>query len=173
MTIRILNEQNEEVSDGNEGMLVAEGPNIMMGYWKAPNNTKRVLSKYGYHTGDIGYRDSEGFLYVTGRRDGMLKVRGHRINPLEIEDFLNSTNLLIEAVVIGLADNLLGNKLVALVVPKEKSFIPNQLMERCAGSLPNHKLPTAIIPVRTLPKNANGKINRKQCIQLASSKTTE
>jgi len=168
VTVRILDEQHQEVPAGKEGVLIADGPNIMMGYWKDPQDTARVLTMHGYSTGDTGYRDSEGFLYVTGRKDGLVKVSGHRVNPVEIEDFLISTDLLIETAVLGLPDELMGNKLVALIVPKDERCSPKALMENCAGSLPNHKRPTTIISVRALPKNANGKIDRQKCIQLAS-----
>jgi acyl-CoA synthetase (AMP-forming)/AMP-acid ligase II len=169
VTVRVMDEQNQEVPDGKEGVLIADGPNIMMGYWKDPQDTARVLSRHGYYTGDTGYRDNQGFLYVTGRKDGLLKVSGHRVNPVEIEDFLISTDLLIETAVLGLPDELMGNKLVALIVPKDEGCSVQTLMENCAGSLPNHKRPTTIISVRALPKNANGKIDRQECIQLAST----
>jgi len=163
VAIRVMDEKNQEVPDGTPGMLVAKGPNIMAGYWKDPEDTHRVLTQEGYHTGDIGYRDSEGFLYVTARKDGLIKVGGHRINPLEIEDFLVSTDLLIEAAVVGFPDNLLGNKLVALIVPKNSSISSRTIMEKCATSLPGHKCPTGVISAKTLPKSASGKIDREQC----------
>jgi len=173
VSIKILDEQNREVPDGTEGMLAAQGPNIMMGYWKDPQDTQRVLSQHGYHTGDIGYRDSEGFLYVTGRKDGLLKVGGHRVNPIEIEDFLISTDLLIEAAVIGVPDELMGNRLVALVVPKEDNLRPSDLMVQCAKYLTRHKNPSQILTIRTLPKSVNGKIDRSQCIRIATTQQTQ
>ncbi|MBC2733197.1 MAG: acyl--CoA ligase [Desulfobacteraceae bacterium] len=166
VTIRIMDEKNQEVSEGTPGMLVAKGPNIMMGYWNDPEDTHRVLTQEGYHTGDIGYCDSEGFLYVTARKDGLIKVGGHRINPLEIEDFLVSTNLLIEAAVIGLPDNLLGNKLVAIVVPKHKNFSSIKLLKQCAETLTSQKCPSKIIAAKTLPKSASGKVDRQQCAEI-------
>jgi acyl-CoA synthetase (AMP-forming)/AMP-acid ligase II len=163
VAIRIMDEKNQEVPEGTPGMLLAKGPNIMAGYWKDPDDTHRVLTEEGYHTGDIGYRDSEGFLYVTARKDGLIKVGGHRINPLEIEDFLVSTDLLIEAAVVGLPDELLGSKLVALIVPKDSSISSKAILEKCAASLPNHKCPTGVISAKALPKSASGKIDREQC----------
>lgn len=167
VTLRVLDEQGQEVAHGTEGVLMASGPNIMQGYWKAPHDTERVLSHAGYNTGDFGYKDPEGFFYVTGRKDGLLKVSGHRINPTEIEDCLLATDLLIEAAVIGLPDELKGNKLIALVVPKEDSINQQTLLEACAAGLPKHKVPSEIILIRALPKNANGKIDRQLCKQLA------
>jgi len=167
VTLRVLTHENKEVPAGHEGELVASGSNIMLGYWKDSKDTSRVLSEHGYHTGDLGHCDSQGFFYITGRKDGLLKVSGHRINPTEIEDFLMSTDQLIETAVVGIPDQLLGNKLVAIIVPKLDTIDPNKLLETCAKNLPAHKAPSKIIYTRTLPKNANSKIDRQQCIKLA------
>jgi acyl-CoA synthetase (AMP-forming)/AMP-acid ligase II len=168
VSITLRDEEDKAVPEGKEGELVAQGTNIMQGYWKDPKDTARVLNDKGYHTGDIGYRDKDGFLYINRRKDGLLKVGGHRINPTEIEDFLMNTNQLIETSVVGLPDKLMGNNLIALIVPKNENCEPKNLMESCAKGLPKHKHPTKIIPVRTLPKNANGKIDKTKCQQLAS-----
>jgi len=167
VTLRVLTQDNKEVPADHEGELVASGPNIMLGYWKDSQDTSRVLSKHGYHTGDLGYRDSQGFFYISGRKDGLLKVSGHRINPTEIEDFLMSTDQLIEIAVVGIPDQLLGNKLVAIIVPKQDTIDPNKLLETSAKHLPAYKVPSTIILTRTLPKNANSKIDRHQCIKIA------
>jgi acyl-CoA synthetase (AMP-forming)/AMP-acid ligase II len=168
VSIRILDKEGNEVADGEPGELVASGPNIMQGYWKAPRETSKALDNNGYHTGDIGYRDSEGFLYVQQRKDNILKVAGHRVNPQEIEDFLMATDDLIEAAVVGIPDQLSGNRLVALIVSKHDTITPKMIMKKCATGLPNHKNPATIIPVRALPKNASGKIDRIHCAALAS-----
>lgn len=167
VTIRLLAHEGRDVPDNEEGELVAQGDNIMQGYWKDADDTAKVLTDQGYHTGDIGYRDNEGFLFIKRRKDGLLKVGGHRINPIEIEDFLLATDQLIESSVVGLPDKLMGNKLIALIVPKNDDYEPIKLKETCAKGLPNHKQPTAIIPVKALPKNANGKIDKIQCQQIA------
>ena len=163
VNIRLLDKKNKDVADGKLGTIVASGPNIMIGYWKDPQGTKRVLTKEGYRTGDIGYRDSEGFLYVTGRKDGLLKVSGHRVNPIETEDALMDTGLIVETAVIGIPDELMGTKLVALVVFKDKSNRTDKLLEVCSAILSKHKLPSSIISLKMLPKNANGKIDRELC----------
>lgn len=170
VTIRIIDEDGNERFNGEEGELIATGPNIMMGYWKKPKDTAHVLTKKGYHTGDIGYRDPEGFLYIVRRKDGLLKVGGHRINPTEIEEFLMATELLVESAVVGLPDKLLGTKLMAIVVTKEDSILAKNIHKVCASGLPKHKNPAQIITVRSLPKTANGKIDRKKCIQISSKK---
>jgi long-chain acyl-CoA synthetase len=165
VTIRIMDDQNREMPDGREGELVASGPNIMMGYWKDPQETCRVLDTNGYHTGDMGYRDAEGFLFISNRKDGLVKVGGHRINPVEIEDFLMGTDLLVESVLVPVPDPLLGHKLVALVVPKEEITGVQNIMQICSAGLPHHKVPADVIITRTLPKNANAKIDLNKCLE--------
>jgi acyl-CoA synthetase (AMP-forming)/AMP-acid ligase II len=172
VTIRIMDDQGRQVPDGIEGELVASGPNIMQGYWKDPRDTARVLSEHGYHTGDIGYRGPDGFLYVIRRKDGLLKVGGHRINPVDIEEFLMSTDLVIEVAVMGLPDQLLGQKLVALVVPKEEIYSPKTIFEKCAVGLPNYKIPAAIVFARVLPKTASGKPDMGKCIEIIKKSIT-
>ena len=120
MTIKILDEQGREVAQGDKGEVVASGANIMQGYWRDPQATAKALDHHGYHTGDVGYKDADGFIFLEGRKDNLLKVGGHRINPQEIEDALLATQLAVEAAVVGLPDDLLGKRLAALVVPLER-----------------------------------------------------
>ena len=171
VSISILDEDGMEVPDGQEGELVASGPNIMRGYWKDPEETARVLTKNGYHTGDIGYRDSDGFLFIKRRKDGLIKTGGHRVNPTEIEDVLMATNQLIETTVVGIPDKLMGKKLIALAVPKNEECSSTLLMEACIKALPKYKWPGDIIFIRMLPKNANGKIDRIKCMEMAQKTT--
>jgi acyl-CoA synthetase (AMP-forming)/AMP-acid ligase II len=168
VSIRLLDENAKQVPDGRQGELVASGPNIMQGYWKAPEETARVLTDGSYRTGDIGFRDADGFLYIKQRKDDLLKVGGHRINPTEIEELLMATDQLIETAVVGLPDKLMGNKLMALIVAKNENCDTKSLMEACIKGLPKHKQPTKIIPVRALPKKASGKIDKTKCRQIAS-----
>jgi len=167
VTLKVLDENGKEITDGRPGELVASGPNIMLGYWKDKAATARVLDHHGYHTGDQGYQDKDGYFYVTGRKDSLLKVGGHRINPREIEDALMETDLVIETLVVGVPDRLLGHKLVALVVPRNGECSRNQLLKHCAGKMPKYKVPGEIQLVRMLPKSGSGKIDREKCRALA------
>jgi len=169
--IRIIDKEGREVTAGQKGELAASGPNIMQGYWKDSDATALVLDSNGYHTGDIGHKDEEGFIYLSGRKDDLVKVGGHRINPQEIEDILLATNLIIEAAVFGISDPLLGNKLVALAVAQNGDCTPGDILESCAEKLPKYKLPSRIEFIRALPKNVNGKINRKKCLELLATDT--
>jgi long-chain acyl-CoA synthetase len=165
--IRVLDPSGNEQPAGELGELVAYGPNIMQGYWKDPEATSRALNRNGYHTGDVCHKDSEGFFFVHGRRDNILKVGGHRINPQEIEDAILASGLVIEAVVLGIPDNLLGHKLVAVASPKNESCSKNRILGYCAQTLPKYKVPGSVKLLRALPKSSIGKIDRSKCMEIA------
>jgi long-chain acyl-CoA synthetase len=169
VTVRVLDQSGAELPDGEQGELVASGANIMQGYWRDAAATARVLDRHGYHTGDLGYRDAEGYLYVTGRKDDLLKVGGHRIDPQEVEDALMATGLLLEAAVVGVDDAVLGKRLVALAVPLQGKPAEGRVLALCFARLPRHKLPAAIRFVGSLPKSANAKIDRQACLALAQA----
>lgn len=173
VTVRVLDEKGDEVPNGQLGELVACGPNIMQGYWMDAPGTARVLDEHGYHTGDLGYRDEDGYLYVTGRKDDLLKVGGHRLDPQEIEDVLMATGQLLEVAVVGVEDEFLGKKLVAVAVPLNTEARPSNILALCLAKLPRHKLPAQIMFVASLPKHANSKIDRAGCLALVKGDTTE
>jgi acyl-CoA synthetase (AMP-forming)/AMP-acid ligase II len=164
---RIVDAHGAEAEVGQQGELVACGPNIMQGYWKDPQSTAQVLDSNGYHTGDLGFRDKEGFFFIVGRKDGLLKVGGHRVSPDEVEEMLMESGQLVEAAVIGIPDPLLGTRLCALVVAKADGLIEDDILAYASKRLPRHKLPARIRQLQNLPKNWSGKIDREACRRLA------
>ncbi len=166
VTLKILDPSGAELKPGETGELVATGPNIMRSYWKDQASTARALSGGWYHTGDQAYEDANGHFFVVGRIDDQLKVGGHRVNPLEIEDTIMESGMLVETVVLGIADDLLGHKLVACSVPKSNDCDEKCILAYCAEKLPKYKIPSAVVLVRALPKNSSGKIDRLKCSEL-------
>ena len=171
--ITIRDEKDRAVEAGQTGELNASGPNVMAGYWKDNHTSAKVLGPFGYRTGDMGYADEDGFLYITGRKDQTVKVGGHRINIQEVEDLLMETDLVVESAVIGKTDDLMGNRLYALVVYKDARVDESLLLSACNRSMPKHKIPTLFLPVNALPKNAHGKIDRTKCKQLIDALSTK
>ncbi|ACM21775.1 acyl-CoA synthetase, AMP-forming [Geotalea daltonii FRC-32] len=163
VTLRVLDEQGRELPVGETGELVAAGPNIMQGYWKDSVHTANVLDDNGYHTGDLGYRDREGYYFVVGRKDNLLKIGGHRINPREIEEVMMSTGLLAEVAVVGVPDLLLGQRLLAVASPLEKGCSEKEILNRCVKLLPRYKLPAEVRLMDALPKTATAKIDYPKC----------
>lgn len=166
----IVNPSGQTLPPGAIGEIVGQGANIMMGYWKNSRATAKALSPLGYHTGDMGYYDDNGYFYLIGRRDNLIKVSGHRINIQEVEDAVIGTGLVMDAAVIGIPDTLLGNRMVALAIAKDNSTLATEILEKCSESLPHYKLPSEIKLMRALPLKANGKIDRHRCITLAMGK---
>jgi acyl-coenzyme A synthetase/AMP-(fatty) acid ligase len=164
--MKVMDENGKELPCGETGELVASGPNIMPGYWNDPESTAKALTVHGYHTGDLGYKDNEGYFFVVGRKDNQLKVGGHRVNPQEIEDAIISTDLVIECAVLGVHDELAGHRLVAVAVPVNDAVTEREILSRCSKLLPKHKLPGEIRFVRMLPKNSSGKVDRGACLGL-------
>lgn len=164
--ITIIDEHGTELPTGSEGELVAQGPSIMKGYWNDPEATAKVLDAHGYHTGDLGYIDQDGFIYITGRKDNHLKVGGHRINTQEIEDMLLETDLVVEAFVAGYPDKLLGHKLIALAVAKHENADSQTILAACVQHLPRYKIPGTMIVVSSIPKKSSGKIDKEKCMEI-------
>jgi acyl-CoA synthetase (AMP-forming)/AMP-acid ligase II len=159
VAFRIVDEAGQELPAGMVGELAARGRNIMAGYWKNEAATREVLKDGWYLTGDQAYVDPDGFYYVVGRKDNLLKVGGHRINPKEIEEVLMASELLVEAAVVGIPDALLGLRLAAAVVSKTGEGEVKKLLSICSRKLPRFKMPANILAVKALPKKAGGKID--------------
>jgi acyl-CoA synthetase (AMP-forming)/AMP-acid ligase II len=98
-----------------------------------------------------------------------LKVGGHRINPQEIQETLLDSGLLVEAVVLGIPDNILGHKVIALAVPNSKES-PDKLWAFCSKRLPKYKMPAMIKLTKTLPKDAAGNIDQARCLEMLKAK---
>jgi long-chain acyl-CoA synthetase len=169
VTLKVLDPDGNELPAGEVGEITGFGANIMQGYWKDEEATKAVLDHNGYHTGDLGYMDNDGYFFIVGRKDNMLKVGGHRINTQEIEDVLMETGMVLETAVFGVPDKLLGNRLIAVAVPIDDKQTGKDILDKSSEKLPKFKVPGEITLVKTLPKNPSGKINKGKCKELVLS----
>jgi long-chain acyl-CoA synthetase len=160
--LRVLREDGSEAEVGETGEIVARGANIMEGYWNDPGETAAVLDERGYHTGDLGRSDEDGFLYVVGRKREMIKSGAHRISPKEIEEVLVEHSGVDEAAVIGRPDEILGEAIVAFVTlrPGTTDGRPDSVLEWCRRHLPPYKVPERISVLTEFPRNASGKIDK-------------
>jgi len=168
--IMVVGDNGEKVDAGMEGELVHCGPLVAQGYWQDPKRTAErfkpapAQSEYGgvaVWSGDRVKRDSQGLLYFVGRRDAMIKSAGNRISPQEIEDAARATDLVAEAVALGVADARLGHAIHLVVraapdMDNAADALPKALMKE----LPNFMQPHAIHWKEKMPLNPNGKIDR-------------
>ena len=157
LTVRRTN--GSECDVGETGEIVAAGPNIMRGYWNAPEETAAVLSADGLHTGDLAYRDADGYLFIVDRMKNMIKAGANRVGSIEIEETLLTHPAVMEACVVGVPDALLGEAIEAWVVTVDPSYRDEQvLLRHCAGVLAAFKIPRCLHFVDALPRNASGKV---------------
>lgn len=158
----VADESGRPMPAGKEGEVVARGSNIMSGYWNHPEETAKVLKNGLYYTGDLGIMDEEGFLYIVGRSKDMIKIGGNRVSAKEIEDALYEHPGVIEAAVIGVPDDVLGEAPKAVLVVRDD--YRNKIMEELPVFLQRHlaayKIPKLYELRDALPKNESGKIQK-------------
>ena len=134
----------------------------MLGYWQLPEETNQVLRHGKLWTGDLGYRDNEGFLYIVGRKTDMIKSGSHRIAPQEIEEVITELEGVAEVSVVGKEDKILGELIFAYVVLKPDSTIAETtILKHCRKLLPAYKIPHKIIFLEELPKSESGKVVKR------------
>jgi acyl-CoA synthetase (AMP-forming)/AMP-acid ligase II len=166
--LRVLRDDGSETEADEVGEIVARGSNIMEGYWNDPEETAAVLDSAGYHTGDLGRRDAEGFLYVVGRKREMIKSGAHRISPKEIEEVLAASPSVHEAAVVGKPDEILGESIVAFVsIRPGHAPDARALAEWCRARLAHHKVPRSIRLLGEIPHNAAGKPDKPRLREAA------
>lgn len=165
--VYIVNEKGERVKPGEIGELVVRGSNVMRGYWELPEETDKVL-KPGKHpgervlyTGDLFRMDEEGYLYFVARKDDIIKTRGEKVSPKEVESVLYRLHEVLEAVVMGVPDPILGEAVGAVVVLKKGADITEEEVRRfCAQNLEDFMVPKSVEFRKSLPKTETGKIKK-------------
>ncbi len=162
VVLQVLNADGQQVAPGEVGEIVAEGDNIMLGYWQNPAETHKVLRQGRLYTGDLATVDEEGFIYIVGRQSDTIKSGAYRLHPGEIEDILNAHPDVVESAVVGHDDLVLGEAVVAAVVLRPGNALrAPDLLQFARKFLPSYKLPKQIKFVEQLPKTASGKIRRR------------
>ncbi len=165
--MKILNGDGNACAPGEEGEIVIRGDNVMKGYWNNPEETKKVLREGWLFTGDIGYRDADGDLFVTGRMKQFIKVGGRRVSPAEVESMALEYPGVREAAVIGVPDETLGEKLrLYATEDAAKPVNAAALTDFYKTKAPFYKVPAEIVIVAALPRNSQGKIDRKRLAQM-------
>jgi acyl-CoA synthetase (AMP-forming)/AMP-acid ligase II len=163
----VVGEDGRRVGPGVTGELVVRGRNIMLGYWEMPEETARKLrpgerpGELVLYTGDLFRADDEGYLYFVGRKDDIIKSRGEKVSPREIENVLYSMEEVAEAAVVGVPDPVLGEAVKAFVVKRAGFQITEKdVRSFCSKRLEDYMVPKLIEFAPELPKSDNGKIKK-------------
>jgi long-chain acyl-CoA synthetase len=166
--VYLVNERGERLPPGSTGELVVRGSNVMKGYWELPEETDRVLKpgplpgEKVLYTGDLFRMDEEGYLYFIARKDDIIKSRGEKVSPREVEDALHAIPGVAEAAVVGVPDPVLGQAIKAFVRTREDATLaPQDIIRECAARLEDFMVPKFVEIRASLPKSANGKIDRR------------
>ena len=169
----IVDERGRRLGPGAVGELVVRGANVMKGYWGMPEETDRVL-RPGPHpwekvlyTGDLFRADAEGFLYYVGRRDEMIKSRGEKVSPREVEEVLHAMEGVAEAAVVGVPDRILGHAVKAVIVAREGWRLTEaDVLRHCRARLEDFMVPASVEFRAVLPKTDTGKVARGMLVGL-------
>jgi long-chain acyl-CoA synthetase len=167
--VYIVDDNGQRVSAGTVGELVVRGSNVMKGYWDSQEETDKVLKpgplpgEKVLHTGDLFRMDEEGYLYFIGRKDDIIKTRGEKVSPREVEDVLHAMPGVAEAAVIGVPDEVLGAAIKAVIrLQVGVNCTAEQVIDWCSLKLENFMVPKFVDFQGELPKISNGKIDKRE-----------
>ena len=170
----VVREDGSPCAPGEQGELVHRGSLVGMGYWNDPEKTAErykpapsqtpglVLPEMAVWSGDNVKMDEDGYLYFIGRKDDMIKTSGYRVSPSEVEEVIYGSSLVEENVALGIPHPMLGQAIVVIATTKDNTELDNEaIINECKKHLPNFMVPHAIEQLSDLPRNPNGKIDRK------------
>ena len=162
--VKIVDEEGKTLAPLEVGEILARGPRIMTGYWRDEQKTSQVITRDGWlRTGDMGWMDEEGYIYLAGRGDDMIIRGGENISPEEVENAVQSHPKVEEASVIGVPDLEWGQEPRAVVVLKKGEVATQEeIIEHCRTRLAGFKRPRSVVFIDALPRNPMGKVLRKK-----------
>ena len=180
--ILVVREDGTPCAPGEPGELVHRGALVGLGYWNDPVKTAEryrpapgqnpglPIPELAVWSGDTVRMDEEGFLYFIGRKDDMIKTSGYRVSPTEVEEVIYGSGQVAEAAALGIPHPGLGQAVVAVIKPLREDFNENELITHCKQHLPNFMVPLQVTARSgDLPRNPNGKIDRKRLVEELSN----
>jgi malonyl-CoA/methylmalonyl-CoA synthetase len=156
-------DSGRELPQGEIGMIEIRGPNVFKGYWRMPEKTKAEFREDGFFiSGDLGYYDERGYLRISGRGKDLIISGGFNVYPAEVEGAVEALPGVAECAVIGVPHPDFGEGVVAVVIPKSGAALDEREMQKAlASELAKYKLPKRIYINDSLPRNAMGKVQKK------------
>ncbi len=166
---KIVDDDLQDVAVGTVGEIMLAGPMIMTEYYLNPTATAETLIDGWIRSGDLGMTDTNGFLYIVGRKKDLIIRGGANVYPVDVEEALYTHAGVAECAVIGKPDPVFGETVCAYVVPKSLSLTPQELIEHCKSQLADYKVPSEVAFIDELPKGPTGKILRRELRDMASA----
>ncbi len=170
VTLEVCSPSGGTVDPGLEGEIVASGENLMSGYWDDPETTAAVLRGGRLWTGDLATIDSDGFIFITGRRSDLIKTGAYRVHPKEIEEAIIAMDGVHECVVVGIPHDVWGEVIVACFTAGNAPTL-SAIRKHLRGTLPEYKWPRSVHEVNTLPRTASGKPRRRELASMLPAQT--
>jgi long-chain acyl-CoA synthetase len=168
--MRVVDEEDREVPQGELGEIVLRGENILKGYYKNEAADIAAFRNGWFHTGDIGYRDADGFFYIVDRKSDMIIRGGENIYPREIDEVLYQHPSVAAAAVVGVPDSLYGEEVAAVIVLKPGAQTSEQeVIDYCKGRLADFKCPKTVHFVEDIPKGPTGKLLKRELAKMLSA----
>ena len=165
--MRVVDDDDRDVPDGSLGEIVLRGENILKGYYKNPDATEVAFRNGWFHTGDIGYRDADGFYYIVDRKSDMIIRGGENIYPREIDEVLYQHPNVAAAAAVGVPDNLYGEEVAAVIVLKDGTKVSEQeVIDFCKARLADYKCPKSVHFVHDIPKGPTGKLLKRELVRM-------
>ena len=167
--VLLLNAEGNPVANGESGILYIRGPHVMLGYWNKEDLSREML-KPGILPGervlcsnDLFKMDEDGFLYFQGRTDDIIKTRGEKVSPIEIENIIYKIEGVKEVAVIGIPDDIMGESIVAHITTHDfKQLTEKDVQKECMSKLEVFMVPQKVVFLKEMPKSPNGKIDKKE-----------
>jgi long-chain acyl-CoA synthetase len=161
--MKVVDDDDRVVLDGELGEIVLRGENVLKGYYRNEEATEQAFRGGWFHTGDIGYRDADGFYYIVDRKSDMIIRGGENIYPREIDEVLYRHPAVAAAATIGVPDKLYGEEVAAFIVLKDGVKITEEeVIEYCRRHLADYKCPKSVRIVADIPKGPTGKLLKRE-----------
>lgn len=165
VTVGIFDKDGNSLPAGsdNVGEIAIKGPNVMRGYYRAPEKTKEVLKDGWFFTGDLGYLDPDAYLWIVGRAKELIIRGGQNIYPREVENVIARLKGVVDVAVIGVAEPIMGERVKAVIVlGKDANLSQQEVKDFCQKRLADYKVPRVVEFIDTMPRNSTGKILKSQ-----------
>jgi len=164
--VRVVDENNNDVEIGIVGEIIAQSDSIMVEYWRKPEETREAIVNGWLHTGDMGYYDEKGFIYIVDRKKDMIVTGGENVYSREVEDILYMHPAIADVAVIGIPDPEWVERVHAVVVLQEAATATeNEIIAFCKEHVASYKAPKSVEFTESLPKNTQGKILKRKLME--------